>query len=110
MIDAMPMMDKEMQKKRMVMKNRLSSLGKNNPVVMKAMKMQDPPETDTKWKNWQIVDELVSAARREYFDKEGGKMNECLANLSQALGKLASKKPLDNGNSKSENNGSNEDY
>lgn len=109
----MPMgkMDKEMQKKREAMKSRLAALGKNNPVVMGAMKMQDPHHEDMKWKNWQVVDELVSAARREYMDKENGSMKECVINLATALSKLASKTPLDKGKKRVENgNSKDEDY
>lgn len=81
----------DFQKRRNAMKGRLASLGKDNPVVAEAMKRQDPPQEDAKWKNWNIVDELVSAARKEYFDEKGESMKDCLTNLSQALSKLASK-------------------
>jgi len=82
----------EYQKRRDAMAKRLVTLGKDNPVVAKAISAQKPPEMDEKYKNWEIVDELVSAARREYMDKEGGSMNKCVANLANALSKLASKK------------------
>jgi len=110
MMDSPMGMSKEFQKRKEAMKKRLVSLGKNNPVVAKAVKNQEPPQEDTKWKEWQIVDELVSAARREYFDKEGGKMNECIANLASALSKLASQKGLDKGKEKHNNDDIDEDY
>jgi len=87
-----PTPNSDFQKRREAMKKRLVSLGKDNPVVARAMKAQEPPQEDTKWKEWEVVDELVSAARREYFDKDGGEMGECVANLSKALSKLASEK------------------
>ena len=103
--------DKEMQKRRDAMKKRLASLGKNNPVVVGAMKMQDPQNEDMKWKNWQVVDELVSSARREYMQKENGSMKQCLTNLATALSKLASKETLDKGKKTVENGSSkDEDY
>ena len=88
---------KSHEKRKEAMKKRLFSLGKNNPVVVKAIKSQDPPMEDMKWKNWAIVDELVSAARHEYFNKEGSSMSKCVANLATALSNLASKKTLDKG-------------
>lgn len=109
MMDAIAM-PKDMMKRKEAMKKRLASLGKNNPVVQKAMKMQDPPEEDMKWKHWQMVDELVSAARREYFDKEGGDMNKCVGHLAEALSKLASQKGIDKGKSKHNNDEDDDDY
>lgn len=109
-MDSPVAINKDYQKRRDAMKHRLTALGKSNPVVAKAMKNQEPPQEDTKWKNWNIVDELVSAARREYFDKDGGKMGECLANLASALSKLASKKPIDTKNSGGDNSNNEDDY
>jgi hypothetical protein len=100
----------DFQKRRAAMAKRLTSLGKDNPIVAKAVKAQEPPKEDTKWKEWQIVDELVSAARRQYFDKENCSMGDCVGDLAEALSKLASKKGLDKGNSKVENDDNNEDY
>lgn len=103
-------MKDDYQKRKAAMKKRLSSLGAKNPVVAKAIKAQEPPQEDTKWKEWQIVDELVSAARQEYMHKEGGEMNECVANLAKALSGLASKKGVDNGKAKHNNDDVDEDY
>lgn len=103
-------MSKDYQKRKEAMKKRLASLGKGNPVVAAAVKNQEPPQEDTKWKNWNIVDELVSAARHSYFKEEGESMQDCVANLASALSKLASKKGLDNGNGKVENDDIDEDY
>lgn len=105
-----PVPSNDYQKRRQAMKSRLVKLGKDNPVVSKAVKMQEPPEEDKRWKNWEIVDELVSAARREYFDKEGGNMSGCLVNLSKALSKLASQKGIDSSKNKVNNDDSDEDY
>jgi hypothetical protein len=109
MMDAVPMKD-NYQKRKEAMKKRLASLGKGNPVVAKAVKAQEPPEEDKKWKDWQIVDELVSAARREYMDEKGKSMNECVSNLANALSKLASKKGLDTRSKKHNNEDIDEDY
>ena len=95
--------EKERAKKRAAMILRLSSLGKDNPIVSKAIKSQQPMNSDLKYKSWEVVDELVSAARREYFDKEDGSMKDCLLNLGKALTKLSSKSPIDNGKSKVQN-------
>lgn len=105
-----PSMPKEMLKKRAAMKARLEKLGKDNPVVKGAMKMQEPPMEDTKWKEWQIVDDLVSAARKEFFKEEGESMSDCVAYLAKAFAKLASQKGIDKGNKKEENDDNNEDY
>jgi len=110
MMDSPVGMSKEYQRKKEAMKKRLILLGKKNPVVAKAVKNQEPPKEDIKWKEWQIVDELVSAARREYFDEEKGEMNECIANLASALSKLASQKGIDKGNQKHNNDDIDEDY
>lgn len=109
-MDSIGSMPKEMLKKRAAMKQRLAKLGSNNPVVKGAMKMQEPPMEDTKWKNWQIVDDLVSAARKEYFKEEGESMSDCVSYLAKAFAKLASQKGLDNGKKKEENDDSDEDY
>lgn len=103
-------MHKEMEKKRKAMQSRLSKLGTDNPVVKLALKNQQPPMEDTKWKNWEIVDELVRAARKEYFDKENGSMNDCVANLAKALTKLAMSKSIDNNKNMDHNNSVDEDY
>lgn len=105
-----PTISKDYQKRKQAMKQRLASLDKKNPVVAAAIKNQEPPQEDTKWKNWNVVDELVSAARHEYFKEEGESMQDCVANLASALSKLASKKGLDKGNQTVENDDSNEDY
>jgi hypothetical protein len=52
----------------------------------------------------------VNGARKEYFDEQGESLKDCLTYLSQALSKLASKKGIDNGNSKGDTNDNNEDY
>lgn len=106
----MTMKPDDHQKRKAVMKRRLLSLGKNNPVVSQAIKSQEPPQEDTKWKNWQIVDELVSAARREYFDKEDGSMKMCVGHLANALSKLAINAGVDKGKAKHNNDERNEDY
>jgi len=103
-------MDKEMKKKKEAMKKRLASLGMDNPVVKSAMKSQDPMQHDKKWQEWNVVDELVSAARRKYFDGEGESMGKCVGNLADALSKLASKAHIDKGMSKMNNRSSDEDY
>lgn len=112
MMDAMPMTDweKKNKKRKEAMKKRLASLGKDNPVVARAVKNQEPPQEDTKWKNWNVVDELVSAARREYFDKEGSSMSKCIANLATALQKLSGTKGLDTAAAKDNNSELEEDY
>lgn len=92
-----------MKKRRAAMKKRLATLGKNNPVVAEAIKNQEPYQEDVKWKAWRVVDELVSAARQKYLDKEGASMKECVANLASALSKLASKKGLSEEKTKDEN-------
>ena len=101
--------EKENRKKKEAMKKRLLSLGKDNPVVAKAIKQQEPPMEDKKWANWDVVDTLVSAARREYFDKEDANLQTCVSNLSRALAKLASKKPIDKVSGKMENDYTDED-
>jgi len=106
----MPSISKEYQKKKDVMAKRLSALGKDNPIVAKAVKAQQPPMEDTKWKEWQIVDELVSAARREYFDKEGGNMSACISSLADALEKLSTKLGVDKKKAKGNNVSNEEDY
>lgn len=103
-------MDKEMQKKREAMKKRLAALGKDNPVVAAAVKNQDPVSHDQKWQDWNVVDELVNAARRKFFDGEGEKLSGCLTNLGNALLKLASNKGIDTGKKSANNDDSDEDY
>lgn len=97
-------------KRKAAMAKRIASLGKGNPVIAQAVKSQKPPEQDNRWKNWEIVDELVSAARKRYFDEEGEKMNVCISNLSKALAKLATQKGLDKSSGKSDTVFSDEDY
>ena len=98
------------QKRKEAMKKRIASLGKSNPVVARAVKNQNPPEEDVKWKNWNVVDELVSAARQEYFKNEKeSSMNECVAHLAAALQKLSGKRGLDTASAKDNNSDQDED-
>ena len=83
---------KEMEKKRKAMQGRLSKLGTDNPVVKQALKDSNPKHNENKWQNWQIVDSLVSAARKEYMEEEDKDMMSCVGNLAKALTKLASSK------------------
>ena len=61
----MPMtdMDKEMKKRKEAMQKRLEKLGTGNPVVSQAVKTNKPHENTGEW---DIVEELVSAARKRY--------------------------------------------
>lgn len=102
-------MDKEYKKRQAAMKKRLKSLGSDNPVVSQAIK-DNEPQRDT-YKEFAVVDELVSAARNKY--RVDGNFKACVQNLSEALGKLASgenSEGLDTGDNKGENKKSEENY
>jgi len=98
------------QKRKTAMKKRLMAMGKGNPVVAEAIKNQEPPQEDKKWQNWQIVDELVNAARHKYMNEEKGDLKKCLNNLAQALVKVDTKHTVDKKNGKNNNEDTDEDY
>lgn len=80
-------MDKEMKKKREAMKKRLSSINDSNPVVDKAIKKQDPNDA---YEDFDIVNELVSAAMAKYSE-DGGSLSQCMKDLGKAIISAASK-------------------
>lgn len=100
-------MDKEMDKRREAMRKRLEKLGKDNSVVSQAV-ASNKPRTDSS--DWDIVEELVSAARKKYH--EGGNLNKCAVDLANAILSVAKKGGLDSKKESVDNNeqSSKEDY
>ena len=85
--------DKEYEKKQKAMKKRLVALGKENPVVQKAIERQEPHDS---MEAFEIVHELVSAAMSEYEEK-GGSPAQCMKNLGKAIVVASAKMKNKNG-------------
>ena len=82
--------NKEHKKRQEAMKKRLQTLGTGNPVVKQAIE-ENEPKRDV-YKEFAVVDELVSAARNKY--RVDGDFKTCIRNLAEALGKLAGAKSV----------------
>jgi hypothetical protein len=81
----------EQKKKKLAMKKRLTALGTDNPVVKQALKSQEPMNSDAKWQEWQVVEELVNACRKKFMESDEVKLSDCLPDLTEALEGLCEK-------------------
>lgn len=76
----------DMKKRRAAMTKRLKDLGRDNPVVEKALENQEPKDH---YADFEPVHELVSAAYAKY--EESGHLKDCLVDLGSAITKLGHK-------------------
>lgn len=90
-------LSKEEKQRKEAMQKRLEKIDKDNPVVKKAIKNQEPSDP---YEDFEVVHELVSAAFGTYSEK--GNLKQCMLDLGDAIIKAA--KNIKGGRSKKSHN------